>query len=96
MIFFQAKGNKKAFHISIQFNQPLLNDDPEYEIFNAIENKLAQYFDYQKGVESWLRIGYDGVDGYVDFSLATIKKPKKVVQAKRIMPTRAATKRKYV
>uniref|UniRef100_A0AC34FZK4 Uncharacterized protein n=1 Tax=Panagrolaimus sp. ES5 TaxID=591445 RepID=A0AC34FZK4_9BILA len=75
--FVEMKGKKKVGP-KIQLNQDLLNEDEHGEFLYEINKQLLEYFDYRSNEDVWLQIGYDGVDGYSDFSLARIKNPKKL------------------
>uniref|UniRef100_A0A914YX77 Uncharacterized protein n=1 Tax=Panagrolaimus superbus TaxID=310955 RepID=A0A914YX77_9BILA len=104
--FIKTKCNK-SIYINITLDQSLeggadIEDEPIYEAawekFEAIKDEFSKYFDDPNGDEDedyekgFMEIGFDGgdSDGFGFFSLKKIKKPK------RVMPTRAATTRKYV
>uniref|UniRef100_A0AC34FU12 Uncharacterized protein n=1 Tax=Panagrolaimus sp. ES5 TaxID=591445 RepID=A0AC34FU12_9BILA len=105
--FIQTKCSKDIY-INIILDQKLEGDDDEdgndediyeaaWEKFEAIKDELSKYFNSDAEEDETcekarMEIGFDGgdSDGVGVYSLRKIKKPK------RIMPTRAATARKYV
>uniref|UniRef100_A0AC34FX92 Uncharacterized protein n=1 Tax=Panagrolaimus sp. ES5 TaxID=591445 RepID=A0AC34FX92_9BILA len=89
--FVKTKCTKNA-KIDVRFDRVFATEEVGAdEAFNVIKQKLAAYFEYYTDEDSKLTVGFFA-DDYdpVEFSLKKIKTPKK-----RIMPSRAATKRKY-
>uniref|UniRef100_A0AC34G4G6 Uncharacterized protein n=1 Tax=Panagrolaimus sp. ES5 TaxID=591445 RepID=A0AC34G4G6_9BILA len=81
----------KTVNLEIRFDRDLVGEEVEAdEAFKKIKQKLAEYFEYYTAEDSKLTVGFVDEDNDIEFSLKKIRTPKK-----RIMPSRAATKKKY-
>uniref|UniRef100_A0A914Q415 Uncharacterized protein n=1 Tax=Panagrolaimus davidi TaxID=227884 RepID=A0A914Q415_9BILA len=98
---------KCASNISfyIRYDQKLIgndnDDDDEWNKIDKIAEDLYQYMNdnQESDSDSYIWIGFDGVDGYHTISLENCMnrsvKPTRALPT-RVMPTRAATKRRCV